>query len=131
MNPAALHITQPFRHSFILSHLDIVPERLAENLSPVLKLLQSLRVANQVWELATEAIVVLTKFVDFALLVALAAEVVYELSLGFVEAVADAMAKIAHRVELLHALAIVCCQHLFPLEDLLFVGQFLDSLVQL
>ena len=35
-----------------------------------------------------------------------------------------------HGVELLHALSIVCCEHLLPLLDFLLLVDLLDSLVQ-
>ena len=87
----------------------------------------SLRITNQVWELAAETIVAVAVFVDLALLLALSAKVADELSLGVVKTAANSHTKTSHSIELLHSRCVVVRKHLLPLGQLLLVIELLNS----
>jgi len=92
-----------------------------------LQLFLGLRVADQVGELTAEPVVILAVLIDAFLLIALAAQVVDELTLGFVKTAADTLSEIAHGVELLHTFRVVFGKHVFPLLDFLLVRDFLHA----
>ena len=131
MNPASLHVAQSFFHRFVLPLLDVLPQRLAENVDPVLKLFESFWIANQIGEFPAKSIIVVTVLINSALLVALPPEILNELLLRLIQAPAHSLTQAPHRIELLHAILVIMCEHILPPGDLLLVIDLKNSLVEL
>lgn len=84
LHPAPFHLRLSLFQGLFFAEFDVFPELLAKNVNAVLKLFVCLSFANEVGELATETVVVLTVLVNSSLLVTLTTKVVDELVLSFV-----------------------------------------------